>query len=114
MQEVVLKAGTLSNQSVLNDYNRQVNQNFTEAASTTLSTKTVNLQINASDLVLDGSTFTPPIQRQPSILTSIWLSGEGNGEVIDIIKGYIFNSGYYDIIIAPIDEVKNNVKISVL
>ena len=117
MKKVILKAGTLSKQDVLNQYNNQIQENFDElsavASTTSISTKTVNLQVNASTFIIAGDTFVPPITKQPSIFTAIVLTGD-NGDTADIIQGFIKNGDYYDVVITPLDEIINNVKISVI
>ena len=114
MKHIPLKAGTLSKQSVLNDYNDQIKANFMEASSSvTIYELNTDLQINVNNTILDGSTFTPQITNEPSFI-KVYQSTEDGMMIQDIALGYVANGDYYDIIIGEITEIMLNLKIKVL
>lgn len=114
MKHIPLKAGTLSKQTVLNDYNEQIKLNFEEASSSVaIFMLDTDLQVNENNTILDGSTFTPQITREPSFI-KVYKSTEEGMMIADIVIGYTANGDYYDIIIGEITEELTNLKIKVL
>ncbi len=114
MKHIPLKAGTLSKQSVLNDYNEQMKDNFTEAGSSVVICELdTDLQINANNTIIDGSTFTPQITREPSF-TRVYQNTEDGMMIQDIVIGYVANGNYFDVIVGEITEIMLNLKIKVL
>ena len=77
------------------------------------SEKTVNLNINENAYSIDGSTFTPPITKEPKDITAYKIEEDGSGKEQEIIQGFVKNGDYYDIVIAPLVEQILNVKITV-
>ena len=74
-----------------------------------LCTKTITLGITENQTTVLGSTFTPPITKEPSIIDAYIL-----GEKITQTNGYILNGNYYDILLAGTETELVNLKINVL
>lgn len=82
--------------------------------NSSMSTKTVDLEINENDFTIAGASFSPPITNAPSIGRAVKWTGDNGLDVSGIIKEYVKNGSYYDVTISPLEEGIQNVKISII
>lgn len=80
-----------------------------------ISLKTVTLNITESDMIIDGSTFVPPITNKPCMSNATEMIDATNGINHNIITGFTQNGSYYDINITPMPlETAIDVVVSVI
>jgi len=62
---------------------------------------------------ISGALFTPPITAEPVSITAFQNTEDGMLRA-DIIRGYVANGDYYDVLIAELTEEMLNIKINAL
>lgn len=112
MKTVKLKQGTIHNQTVLNDFNTQIRDNFNEILQLINDITsgggivglihTIEYTIAAdTPTTISGELFTTQITSEPRIIT-IYKDGiEQQG----INKDYVVNGDYFDIVLTSTDEI---------
>ena len=110
-----LKPNDLTFGKDINEELRSISENFQDVAgSATMFKKTLDLEINTEQLIIDGSNFTPPITVEPSLYKALKIDGGNISDVSDVIEGFTKNGIYYDVIINPLEDQILNVKITII
>lgn len=107
---------------VATDYNKvveKVNEIIDTIAvgsggSAAMSKKTVDMSVSGAQVIIGGSTFTPPITSEPSIFRALMINGSTITDVSETIEGFQKNGIYYDVIVNPLEDQYLNVKITVI
>lgn len=76
-------------------------------------TKTVDIASSEELTTISGSSFTPPITKEPVVIKAIMTVGGLQSEA-SIIAGYVANEGYYDIVVDQQESNLSSIKIKVL
>lgn len=113
MAQQTINIGTVGDDGTGDDLRTaggKINDNFTElyARNMAVHVKTNNLTV-ADNTVIAGSSFTPPLTREPAYI----IAYDSGQEIEGLVKSYAQNGSYYDITIFS-TEAFTNAKIKVI